>query len=81
MKQAIGIPEEMLNKASHYAVCKINVGTDIRVAYVGAFRKALHEQPDKFDLKLFVGPAMDAVTELVKDKMINVFGCAGRALK
>ena len=81
MPEAIGIPEEMLRHAASKAVCKINVGTDIRVAYVGAFRKALHEQPDKFDLKLFVGPAMDAVTELVKDKMINVFGCANHALK
>ena len=36
------IPEEMLKKAAQMAVCKINVGTDLRVAYVGAFRKALH---------------------------------------
>ena len=81
MKEAIGIPEAMLNEASHHAVCKINVGTDLRVAYVGAMRKALYENPEKFDLKVFISPAMDAVCELVKDKMINVFGSAGHALK
>lgn len=79
MPEAIGIPEEMLRKAASKAVCKINVGTDIRVAYVGAFRKALAEKPEQFDARVFITPAMDAVTELVKDKMENVFGSAGHA--
>lgn len=81
MPEAIGIPEEMLRVAASKAVCKINVGTDLRVAYVGAMRKALCESPEKFDLKVFITPAMDAVCELVKDKMTNVFGSAGHALK
>ena len=81
MPEAIGIPEDMLRVAASKAVCKINVGTDLRVAYVGAMRKALYENPEKFDLKVFITPAMDAVCELVKDKMINVFGSAGHALK
>ena len=81
MPEAIGIPEEMLRKAASKAVCKINVGTDLRVAYVGAMRKALVENPEKFDLKVFITPAMDAVCELCKDKIINVFGSAGHALK
>lgn len=81
MPEAIGIPEAMLTEASHHAVCKINVGTDLRVAYVGAMRKALCENPEKFDLKVFIAPAMDAVCELVKDKITNVFGSANHALK
>ena len=73
MPEAIGIPEEMLKKAAQMAVCKINVGTDIRVAYVGAFRKALAEHPEKFDARVFITPAMDAITKLVEDKIENVF--------
>ena len=73
MPEAIGIPEEMLKKAAQMAVCKINVGTDIRVAYVGAFRKSLAEHPEKFDARVFITPAMDAITKLVEDKIENVF--------
>ena len=79
MPEAIGIPEAMLLDASKHAVCKINVGTDIRVAYVGALRKALYETPEKFDLRAFVQPAMDAVTALCEDKIVNVFASAGHA--
>ena len=76
MPEAIGIPEEMLRKAASKGICKINVGTDIRVAYVGALRKALCEFPEKFDCRTFITPAMEAVTALVEDKVTNVFGSA-----
>ena len=79
MPEAIGIPEEMLRKAASKGICKINVGTDIRVAYVGALRKALCEFPDKFDCRTFITPAMEAVTALVEDKVTNVFGSAHHA--
>jgi len=79
MEEAIGIPEAMLKEASKHAICKINVGTDLRVAYVGAMRKALVEKPDQFDARVFITPAMEAITALVADKMINVFGSADHA--
>ncbi len=79
MEEAIGIPEPMLREASEHAICKINVGTDLRVAYVGALRKALVENPEQFDARMFIVPALDAITALVADKMINVFGSAGHA--
>ena len=79
MPEAIGIPETMLREAAKHAVCKINVGTDIRVAYVGALRKALHDKPEQFDVRTFITPAMDAVTALVEDKLENVFGSARHA--
>ena len=79
MPEAIGIPEAMLKEAASKAVCKINVGTDIRVAYVGALRKALSEKAEQFDARAFITPAMEAVQALVEDKMENVFGSANHA--
>ena len=79
MKQAIGIPEAMLNKASHYAVCKINVGTDLRVAFTGEIRKFFFTQPQEYEIRKYTTPARSAVKEMVKDKMINVFQSAGHA--
>ncbi|MFA5421745.1 MAG: ketose-bisphosphate aldolase [Bacilli bacterium] len=79
IEEAIGIPEEMLREASRRAICKINVGTDIRVAYVGGLRKALYEKPEEFDTRFFINAGLDAVISLVADKMIDVFGSAGHA--
>ena len=61
------------------ASISFNVGTDIRVAYVGGLRKALVENPEKFDARVFINPAMDAVTALCEDKIRNVFNSAGHA--
>jgi fructose-bisphosphate aldolase class II len=74
MKETVGIPEEMLREAAAKGITKINVGTDIRVAYVGALRKALAEKPDKFALPEFITPAKEAITKLVEHKIKNILG-------
>ena len=79
MPEAIGIPEPMLNEASKHAVCKINVGTDLQVAYTGAVRKSLAEHPENPDMRKFSQAGMDAIKALVEDKMKNVFCSAGKA--
>lgn len=79
MEAAIGIPEPMLREAARHAVCKINVGTDIRVAYVGGVRKALVEKPETFDARYVILGGLNQVQELVEDKLENVFASAGHA--
>lgn len=76
---AIGIPEEMLRKAAQMAICKINVGSDIRICYFGAIRKAMAEHPEKFDGRTFLEPARAAVAEMVAHRITDVFGSAGKA--
>ena len=78
MAEAIGIPEAMLREATQHAVCKINVATDLRVAYAGTLRKTMYESPEKFDFRFLVEPSLKAVSELVADKMKNVLGSAGQ---
>lgn len=79
MPAAIGIPTEMLRKAATMGVCKINVGTDIRVCYFGEVRKQLAENPSKFDGRTFLGPARDAVADMVAKRITEVFGSAQKA--
>ena len=79
MPEAIGIPMDMLRKASTMGVCKINVGTDIRVCFFGEIRKQLFENPTKFDGRTFLGPARTAVEEMVAKRITEVFGSAGKA--
>lgn len=80
MEEAIGIPEPMLVEASKHAVCKINVGTDLRVCWTGEIRKYFSEHPEEFEIRKYTSPAKDAVTEMVADKMRNVFLSSGHAI-
>ena len=79
LAQAIGIPGEMLRKAASMAVCKINVGTDIRVCWFGEIRRQFAENPKKFDGRTFLGPAKQAVADMVATRITEVFGSAGKA--
>ena len=73
-----GVPEVFLARAAKMAVCKINVDTDLRIAMTGAIRKAFAENPSEFDPRKYLGPARDAVKQVVKGK-VRLFGCAGKA--
>ncbi len=79
MPDAIGIPEDMLRKAASMAVCKINIDSDLRLAMTGSIRKYFAENPSHFDPRQYLSPARAAIKELVKDKLVNVLGCNGKA--
>ena len=72
----IGIPEDLLRKAASMAICKINIGTDFRVAYVGALRKSLSIKNDRYEPRNFLLPAKEAAQQLVEYKLKNVFNSA-----
>ncbi|MCX7842106.1 MAG: class II fructose-1,6-bisphosphate aldolase [Clostridia bacterium] len=79
MPDAIGIPEDMLRKAASMAVCKINIDSDLRLAMTASIRKYFAENPSHFDPRQYLAPARAAIKELVKNKLINVLGCNGKA--
>jgi len=79
MPGAKGVPEEMLREAAKMAVCKINIDSDLRLALTGTIRKYFAENPSHFDPRQYLGPARTAIKDLVKNKIINVLGCDGKA--
>ena len=79
MPNAIGVPEEQLRKAAAMSVCKINIDSDLRLAMTGTIRKFYAEHPDKFDPREYLKPARANIKELVRHKLVNVLGCAGKA--
>jgi fructose-bisphosphate aldolase class II len=79
MPNAIGIPESELRKAAKMAVCKINVDSDIRLAMTATIRKCFHDHPDYFDPRQYLGPAREAVKDMVSHKITDVMGCNGKA--
>ena len=78
LRNTKGVPEELLRKVAQTAVCKINIGTDFRVAFVGGLRKSLNEIRDRFEPRNFLVPARQMSKELVKEKLTNVFQSANK---
>lgn len=79
MPNAIGVPEDMLRKAATMAVCKINIDSDIRLAYTAMVRKHLFEHPDHFDPRQYMTDARQAVHDMVEHKIKVVLGSENKA--
>lgn len=76
---AKGVPDEILHTASISGVSKINVDTDLRLAFTSEIRKTLSENPSAFDPRKYLTPARDKITEIVEHKIKDVFGSANKA--
>ena len=79
MDGAQGVPETMLRQAASMAVCKINIDSDLRLAFTGVIRKHLGEHPDHFDPRQYLSEARGALAGMVRHKIVNVLGCNGKA--
>ncbi len=79
MPGAKGVPEDLLRKAASMAVCKINIDSDLRMAFTAAVRKHFAENPTHFDPRQYLTDARALIKECVKHKLVNVLGCNGKA--
>lgn len=75
---ASGIPDEAVKKAVALGISKVNIDTELRIAFVSSLRDFLLEHPREFDPRKVLGPSRDAVKLVVKGKM-SLFGCSGKA--
>jgi len=75
---AKGIPEEHIQKAISLGISKINIDTDLRLAFTAAVREVLTNSPKEFDPRKILGPAKEAMKEVIKGKM-RLFGSSGKA--
>ncbi len=78
IKGAKGIPEDMLNKASKMHICKINVDTDLRLAYTTAILEHIKGHPENIDPRKYQNYAIEAVKQTVMSKM-KYFGSENQA--
>ena len=79
MPGAQGVPESMLRQAAGLAVCKINIDSDLRLAFTGEIRKYLAEHPEHFDPRQYLSVARDGIREMVRHKIVEVLGSNGKA--
>ena len=79
MPNAMGVPEEQIADAVRkYGVCKVNIDTDLRLALTAKIREVYATKPAEFDPRKYLGPARDAIIEMVRRKL-HVLNVAGRA--
>ena len=79
LENAKGVPEDMLRKAASMAVCKINIDSDLRLAFTGTIRKHFAEHPEHFDPRQYLGEARTALRDMVRHKIVHVLGCNNKA--
>lgn len=73
-----GVPEDSIRKAVSLGVNKINIDTDIRMAFARAVREFVINNPEAYDPRKILEPAKKEMQKIIAEKMI-MFGSAGRA--
>lgn len=75
---ASGVSDEAIRKACQLGISKINIDTELRVAFTQAVRNVLEAAPDEIDPRKILGPAREAMQKVVQEKM-RLFGSSGKA--
>ncbi len=75
---AKGVPEDALKQGIARGIAKINIDTDLRLAFTGGVRQILTESPEVFDPRKIIGEGRKAIKEVVRKK-IQIFGSEGKA--
>jgi ketose-bisphosphate aldolase len=68
---ASGIPSDTLREAIKRGICKINLATEIKNIFMKTLQKKL-SATDEIDLRKMFPPATDAVTTLVREKLLAI---------
>jgi len=75
---ARGVPPESIAEAIDNGIAKVNIDTDLRLAFTGGVRETLTERPEVFDPRKILGAAVDRIKDVVASK-IRLFGSENRA--
>jgi len=75
---AKGVPDKSIQQAIGLGIAKINIDTDLRLAFTATVREVLTTTPTEFDPRNILGPAREAMKKVVKDKM-RLFGSSRKA--
>jgi len=74
---ASGLSDDDVRECVRRGICKVNFATELRAAYTAACKKLLEEKPETYDPKKLGIVGMEAVKNLVKERM-KVCGCDGK---
>ena len=75
-----GTPLEQFRAAAEIGISKININSDMRVAFRDTLVKVLQDNPDEYAVVKLMPEVYEAVQVVVEEK-INAFGSAGKAVR
>lgn len=75
---ASGVGDDAIRRAVPHGITKINIDTDLRIAFSQAIKDFLAKHPNEIDPRKILGPAREAMKEVARVKM-RLFGSAGKA--
>ncbi|TAL19394.1 class II fructose-1,6-bisphosphate aldolase [Patescibacteria group bacterium] len=78
LKEARGVSDALNRTAVRGGINKVNIDTDLRLAFTAGVRRALAEHPEVIDPRKILGPAKNFITQVVARKM-RLLGSAGKA--
>ena len=75
---ASGVPDDELQKAIAYGICKVNIATDLRLLWAKVHRKFFYEQPEAFDPVIPGKEYMKAYKEFMIERF-EILGSKGKS--
>ncbi len=75
IENARGVPDRLIIMAIKNGISKINVDTDLRIAFTAGIREYLCKNPADFDPRKIIGYACKMISEVVKERIL-LFGSA-----
>ena len=68
-----GIPDELIKKAISCGICKININTELQIAWSAGVRKFLNEDNKVYDPRKIIKSGENSIKEMIKEK-VTLFG-------
>ncbi|QVJ95992.1 class II fructose-bisphosphate aldolase [Mycoplasma mycoides] len=73
-----GLSDTDLKKAIKAGICKINIGTDLKIVYADSLKEWFELNPNSYDARKFGRFAINKIKELVKNKL-EILGSVNKA--
>lgn len=74
-----GTPGHFFEEAARIGVSKVNINSDMRIAFRDTLEKVLKANPDEYAVMKLMPEVIDAIAKVVEEK-IGLFGSAGKAV-
>ncbi len=78
IEDAKGVSDAHIKRAVSLGINKVNIDSDLRIAFDAGIRKFLHNNPEVFDPRKILMPAQELMTRVVQHKM-RLLGCSGKS--
>jgi fructose-bisphosphate aldolase class II len=73
-----GVIDDDIKKGIKEGICKVNIATQLNMAFVEGVKQGIREHPEEIDPRKILKYSRQLVKDKVKDR-IKVLGCAGKA--